>query len=53
MSEPTGISENNLAKLQALFDGSGVGRILISTYTDDKTEWVVPTLEEILGRAKP
>lgn len=49
MSEPTGINETNLAKLETLFRDTSIGRVLIETYCDTNVEWVILSLSEILG----
>lgn len=49
MSESSGINAGAMARLQALFDDPSVGRVLVETYGNTETEWVVPSLREMLG----
>lgn len=46
-----GINQENLAKMQALFENQSVGRVLIADYTT-KAQFVIPQVSDILDSKK-
>ncbi len=46
-----GINQNNIARLQSLFQNQTVGRVLVADYTTE-AEWKIPDLKDILGDNK-
>ncbi len=46
-----GINQNNIARLQALFQNQTIDRTLVADYTVD-AKWLIPDIEEILGPDK-
>lgn len=52
--EPAPLSQSNIARLEAMFADSKVGRVLVEYYTDPKPgeEWAIPDIAAILGPSK-
>jgi hypothetical protein len=46
-----GINQNNIARLQALFNNQTLSRVLVSDFTT-KAEWKIPQLKDVLGPEK-
>jgi hypothetical protein len=46
-----GINQNNIARLQSLFNNQTLARVLVADYST-KGEWLIPEIQDILGPEK-